>query len=619
MKKIYSKNYIRFRRNLLYFFVIVGLGLFFCFRVGQVQAGENDGMLEKNRYNGVYAVTNLNGERHLYYLDMYSINQIVAYCIDLGKAILSQSYHSTDNFAYFGMDEVKIRYIQAIAYFGYGYHNHSDYRYYMAAQELIWEYLSGAEVYWTNEFSVDGSAIDIESYKREILAFVDIARKEIALDVDSDILKINSHYQFNDLNGMLNYYKVYSHNFRNVSISNNQLSIDVKGDYVGRVDIVFEWKYRYNHDGKLYYYGDSQKLITVGNYRSLFQAYSFEIRGATLSGYIVDGDTKENVPKLDTSFSEARYSLYDSDGNYVTNFVTDKDGYFEVENLPYGDYVIRQEEASLGYQKNEEEVLFEFSEDNTSVVLEEYVIYNDFEFLKVKVDGDMVLPEEGVVFSIYNRLGEKVMEVKSEVDGYCKFRLDYGTYVVKQENTDNGYLKIEDFSLKVVEMKKEIIHYFLKDAAIRYRVLLHTCDAVSKDYILSSEFSYQVIDAAKGEVMKYGNDSIFESDKEGKVEFPMSFLYGEYFIEQISSDNNYLLNEDGVRLVIDDNSKVDIIDGQAYINVDVCNNRKTAENSGFKIEVPNTFSDWRKGGIIVLGVVFLAIFFKKIICYRKHS
>ena len=39
----------------------------------------------------------------------------------------------------------------------------------MASQELIWEYLSNAEVEWTNEMKVDGDRINIDEYKSDIL------------------------------------------------------------------------------------------------------------------------------------------------------------------------------------------------------------------------------------------------------------------------------------------------------------------------------------------------------------------------------------------------------------------------------------------------------------------
>ena len=93
MKKIKARNE---RKSFIWHFVFLFLFTILCFRGVFVQAGMNDSKLEKNRMEGYYAVAKFNGEEHLYYLDMYTLNGVVSYCVELGKGITTDWYHSTE-------------------------------------------------------------------------------------------------------------------------------------------------------------------------------------------------------------------------------------------------------------------------------------------------------------------------------------------------------------------------------------------------------------------------------------------------------------------------------------------------------------------------------------------
>ena len=108
-----------------------------------VSAGIQDSNLVKNRVEGVYAVAPLSDKTHLYYLQKYTLNGKISYCIELGKPITTELYNSTTNIKeqeeITNLSREKLEYIKALAYFGYGYQGKIDDKYYMATQELIWE------------------------------------------------------------------------------------------------------------------------------------------------------------------------------------------------------------------------------------------------------------------------------------------------------------------------------------------------------------------------------------------------------------------------------------------------------------------------------------------------
>ena len=59
--------------KLLLLLLVLGICVF---GITMVNAGINDSKIEKNRIDGIYAVTNLNGRDRIFYLNMYTLNSI---------------------------------------------------------------------------------------------------------------------------------------------------------------------------------------------------------------------------------------------------------------------------------------------------------------------------------------------------------------------------------------------------------------------------------------------------------------------------------------------------------------------------------------------------------------
>ena len=98
MKKIKSRG-IRLRKKINIKVFLLSLVLLLIFYCGGVRASLNDSKIEKNRVEGVYAVTNINGVDRIFYLNMYKLNGITSYCIEIGVDITTEIYHSTDDFS----------------------------------------------------------------------------------------------------------------------------------------------------------------------------------------------------------------------------------------------------------------------------------------------------------------------------------------------------------------------------------------------------------------------------------------------------------------------------------------------------------------------------------------
>ena len=166
MKKIKSivhrKNKCKIFKRIFFLFALV---IVFSFR-GYVNSEMNDSLLERNRIDDIYARVIIDGKARIFYLNMYEMNGRIAYCIDLGVDITTSIYHSTNDFSSSHLTSEQIDYIKKVSYFGYGYEGHNDYRYYMASQEIIWEYLNNNEVEWISDLTNDGEKINTIKYER---------------------------------------------------------------------------------------------------------------------------------------------------------------------------------------------------------------------------------------------------------------------------------------------------------------------------------------------------------------------------------------------------------------------------------------------------------------------
>ena len=252
MKKIKSLN-LRKRQHYFYQFFFIIVIFLLCFKGIFVKAGMMDSKLEKNRLEGIYAIAKYNGEEHLYYLNMYTLNGIVSYCIELGRDITTDYYHSTEDFGLSYLSKESKEYVQSIAYFGYLYPGHESYFYYMAAQELIWEYLSRGEISWTNVLDIHGEEIDIESYKREILNLRNWYYQGLSLRFNNDTtFAIGDVFDVYVGSGDLSLYEVSSQSYSEVSKENDHLRVRVPVDYVGRDEIILKRKQAYS-SGRLLY------------------------------------------------------------------------------------------------------------------------------------------------------------------------------------------------------------------------------------------------------------------------------------------------------------------------------------------------------------------------------
>lgn len=574
MKRIYSKRKRRKYLKIIQGIVGILLLIVCLFNVHSVDAGTNDSVLLKNRMDGIYAIANLNGDVHLYYLDMYTMNGRASYCIDLGKKVTSDIYHSTSDFLISYLSDIQIEYIKSISYFGYQYPGHDDYRFYMAAQELIWEYLSGALVEWTNVMDIHGARIDIESFKTEILWLRDRFYSDLYFSGEENlIVDAGDEFILQGNAEILQFYEVTAYSNSNVWLDGNSLVVKTNDFYVGDSDVILTTNQAYTYESQLYYYEDSQRLISNGNLDQRTKHIWFRAKGSEVTIQLVDGDSKLPVAQGQASLEGAIYELYNSRGDFLQTFSTDVNGQAMLSNLVRDHYFIRQIGNSLGYMVNDTVVEFEVNQKQLEVTLEEYVITNVIKLLKIygkNSDGRFGL-ENNIEFSIYDIDDHMYDSIFTNEMGIAVIQLPYGRYIFRQNNTTFGYSRVDDFEVDVEEVRTEEVWYNLVDSLVEVRLQVDSRDLGNKELILSNEFLYRIKNKKTDQYVEYDGEDVFATGDNGRVIFPFLLPYGDYILEQVAVPKGYILNQELLEFSINDQTPFEVIDDQLVTSLDYYN------------------------------------------------
>lgn len=569
MKRIMSKQQRmkkrRYIKGIFLLFILTILG--YC--SSYVSAGMNDTTIEKNRMDGIYAAVTLNGINRFFYLNLYTMNGKVSYCIDLGVDITTSIYHSSNDFSISNLNNEQIDYIRSISYFGYLYPGHAEYQFYMAAQELIWEYLNPVDIVWTTEMNINGSKIDVDAYKNEILRLRNEYYKEVSLDwINGGIYQVGEEIILNDSNKVLNEYEIVSSKYSSVSINDNSLVIQV-GNNIGEEKIRLRKKQAYDFDGLFYYYDVSQRLISNGNYLDINKELSFSIRGVSLNVKVIDNNLSDNVPLGQATLEGAVYELYRENGELVGTYETDKNGLFQVNDLIYGNYYIKQIKASEGYLANKDITTFEINQDNLEIVLRQQVIRGVIDIRKVFGSNGEYYPEEGIVFQAYDVNGVVCSNLKTDNSGRVSASLPYGVYRIHQLNSTSGYLKVDDFIFEVREANQKRVYFNLVNELILVKVKLIHYEQNSGEKLNLDGFSYRIKEKGKSTYLEYDGQDIFTTDSNGEVLIPILLDYGDYILEQVDTPYGILFDENSIEFSINDQSNLNLIDQSLVLEIPI--------------------------------------------------
>ena len=500
-------------------------------------------------------------------------NQFV-YCLqpyaDIDNNLPYYDVARSDYARVLGFSEEQWERISLLAYYGYQYndngYNHSDHKWYAITQVMIWRTTNpDSNIYFTE--TLNGSYTSkFDGEMAELERLVSNHYKTPSLE-NNIVLPIGQTKELNDSNGVLSNYTIAG--TENVTASINGNTLSVTANSIGEGKVTFEKKAtKYEIPPIVYFSDHSQNVFRVGNYDPVRSRFTLKVIGGRVTPAKVDIETRNNTPQGEAKLGGAVYGIYKVDGTRVGQVVTNEDGRNTSDYLPeLGRFYLLEEQPSEGYLLDSNKYYFEITENNLNpeVQVFEQVIKRDFEFTKVYASAETQImePEVGIKFAIYNRTGEQVEEVTTDSQGVFRFTLPYGTYTVKQLTTTKGHEKIEDFNVEV-KVTGEVVKKVISNAPITAKLRVVKIDAESKEVIKRANIKFKIFDIKNNEyvcqTITYPNKQticVWETDEEGEFTTAYPLMTGTYRLEEVDQVvEGYLWNSQSHEFSIDEDSNL---------------------------------------------------------------
>ena len=271
---------------------------------------------------------------------------------------------------------------------------------------------------------------------------------------------------------------------------------------------------------------------------------------------------------------------------------------FNFGNLYFGNYYVREIEASEGYLLDETiyPVNFREAQDihhdislNTKVV--ETPKKQAFEIIKVSTDGASTETD-------YVKGAEFTVKLQSDIDkngwenakthdvlvtdekGYALSKeLPYGKYLVKETKVPKDLYKTKDFTVTVTEDSRAPQQWrVFNDGPFKAYIRIVKKDAENGNTVLIPGVTFKIKNTDTGEYVeqKVGDKKIseFTTDETGTITTPLQLKYGNYAVEEITAPEGYVITEESYPLEVTTDGMLKVsedIDGDPVIEVEIEN------------------------------------------------
>lgn len=273
---------------------------------------------------------------------------------------------------------------------------------------------------------------------------------------------------------------------------------------------------------------------------------------------------------------------------------TDEEYAFDFGNLYYGNYYIKEIEASEGYLLDETTYPVNFrDEENThqDISLDCKVVETPkkqpFEIIKVSTDGDNNETEKiaGAEFTVKLKSDiavdgwddAKTYDVfTTDEKGYARSKeLPYGIYLVKETKVPLELYKTDDFEVVVTEDSREPqVWRVLNDAPFKAYIRIVKKDVESGKTVLLSGVTFKIKNMETDTFVeqKVGDKKVceFTTDETGTIMTPLMLKHGSYAVEEITAPEGYLIAENNFPFTVSKEGAVKVeedIDGDPVIEV----------------------------------------------------
>ena len=344
--------------------------------------------------------------------------------------------------------------ITEIAYFGYGYHNHTDKKWYAITQFMIWQTADPtANFYFTD--GLNGPRIEAYTQEmNEINTLITNYHKSTSLLNKTYTVVEGETIFLEDTNNIISTYSIDNPNFR---IEGNKIIGDnlTKGEYTINL---LKQENHYNKPILFYQALDSQALMQTGDIPDKTEQLKINVINTLIEITKIDKDTQSIIASGDGSLIGAIYGLFNQYDEKIAEITINENSKGIIKNIPFGTYYLQEIVPPKGYQLDTKKYEITISEENPNqqLILENEIIKKKVIIYKT-YDETNKIPEKNINFLIFDKDNNLITTITTDEFGKAEIILPYGEYKIVQENTTEGYQKVEDIELIIDNMEDEII------------------------------------------------------------------------------------------------------------------------------------------------------------------
>lgn len=283
---------------------------------------------------------------------------------------------------------------------------------------------------------------------------------------------------------------------------------------------------------------------------------------------------------------------------------TDKDGAFSFNNIPYGEWVVKEIAAPAGYAVDATQHHIYISDDG--VVINVTMI--DKQVLISKTDVTSGQELAGAELTITDESGNVIDSwTSTDTAHYANGLVEGHKYTLTEKTAPYGY-EIANSIVFVVTSDKAIQKVVMNDSPILSSVLVNKVDSVTGENIISRKFEFTLYSdpECKNEII-----TVNANTDDGTALFS-DLRYGTYYIKETKAPKGYMLSNEVV--------KIEINDKGVFAN----GKELTEENEVYSIVyqnslLPSVFTGDSKSVLMYLTMAAIAVVFIAIMIIIKKK
>lgn len=350
--------------------------------------------------------------------------------------------------------------IPLIAYFGYGYKDHTDPKWYAITQMLIWKTVYPNTTYYYTS-TANGEKITFWEEENEIFELINEYQKNTSFNNQIFTIVTGNKFIGHDYNRIINTYKSTD---PNIKISDTKIETPILT--TGTYEIILEKQTPVYDEPILFFLSENnQDVITIGKPPVKTNKLTVNVIETEVTINKLDSDTNTSIPQGEASINETVLSLYTESNVFIKDIILDQNGQAKIKNLNLGTYYIKEKTPGKGYLLNNDKYKFTLDSNriNQTINIKNKVITGKLIIKKEYGTTNNFKPEPNISFNIYNHNNDLIKTITTNELGIAEITLPYGKYKLNQLTTTEGYQKVEpiEFEIKTNNeiIKKELKNY----------------------------------------------------------------------------------------------------------------------------------------------------------------